>query len=203
MRGPEIEFIYFDLGNVLISFDPEITCRNLAERVGVKVERARAAIYDSGLQDRFEHGEVSGEQYADTVRADLGLSAEQMPTAALLDAISEMFTPIESMREIVRDAADHRKTGILSNTCHAHWDWIHRQNWSVMDGGFVAAVLSFEVGAMKPDPKIFQIAAKQFDQASGPELPGWCHETRCKDLRGRGTGSGSTAGNDTVFGRSS
>jgi FMN phosphatase YigB (HAD superfamily) len=158
MSGGQIEFVYFDLGNILVWFDPEITCHNMARRFGVDRQRVRAVVYDSGLQDRFEHGEVTGEQFADLVRDALQMSADEMPTAALLDAISEMFTPIDPMGAIVREVQSKHSTGILSNTCHAHWDWISRQNWSVVNGGFVTEILSFRVGAMKPHPKIYEAA---------------------------------------------
>ncbi len=52
----DIEFVYFDLGNVLVSFDPEIACNNVVERFGIDVGQAKAAIFESGIQDRFEHG---------------------------------------------------------------------------------------------------------------------------------------------------
>ena len=158
MSRGEIEFIYFDLGNVLVSFDPEIACRNTADKFGVQVDQARAAIYDSGLQDRFEHGAVTGEQYAESVRHHLSLSAEQMPTAALLEAVSKIFTPIEAMENLVRQVGQGRRTGILSNTCSAHWEWIAKQNWPVVNGGFEVRILSFQVGAMKPAAKIYAAA---------------------------------------------
>ncbi len=158
MSRGEIEFVYFDLGNVLVSFDPEIACRNTADKFGVDVDQARAAIYDSGLQARFEHGAVTGEQYAESVRNYLNLSPQQMPTAALLDAVSAIFTPIDAMKDVVRQARQGRRTGILSNTCRAHWEWICKQNWSVVQGGFEERILSFQVGAMKPDPKIYATA---------------------------------------------
>ncbi len=159
MSPEKIQFVYFDLGNVLVSFDPDIACANVAEQFGVEVERARAVIYQSGLQDVFEHGQVSSQQFADTVRRELKLTVTQMPTQALLDATSDMFTPIESMVDIIRSVVDSgHRAGILSNTSASHWDWIKRQNWSVMTSAFEVEILSYEVGVMKPNPRIYQAA---------------------------------------------
>ena len=48
-----IEFVYFDLGNMLVAFDPEISCRNVADLVGVSIDDARRVIYESGLQPKL------------------------------------------------------------------------------------------------------------------------------------------------------
>jgi HAD superfamily hydrolase (TIGR01509 family) len=82
-----------------------------------------------------------------------------MPTSDVLDAISDMFTPIESMRGVLRSVRQRGyRVGLLSNTCHAHWDWITRQKYSVTDFSFDVTILSFQVGAMKPDHAIYQAA---------------------------------------------
>ncbi len=156
-----IQFVYFDLGNVLVSFDPKIAIMNVSRRFGVDVVKVQHAIYGSGLQDRHEHGHVSGDEFAITMRESLGLSEVQMPTRELLDAISDMFTPIESMSETVTQVAQTGvRYGLLSNTCHAHWDWVRRQPWRVSQLSWPVCVLSCEVGSMKPDAGIYEAAEK-------------------------------------------
>ena len=76
-----IEFVYFDLGNVIVSFDPKIAVNNVATRFGVDAAMAEQAIYRSGLQDRFEHGHVTGEEYAAIVRDVLAVSDADRRTA--------------------------------------------------------------------------------------------------------------------------
>jgi FMN phosphatase YigB (HAD superfamily) len=154
-----IAFVYFDLGNILLSFDPKRACENVARRFGVDGRAAREAIYESGLQNEFEHGRLSGESFANQVRDALGRSRQQMPTGELLDAVSDMFDPVESMPEAlqaVRDAGI--PVGLLSNTCFAHWDWIRRQSYPATEFRFDVTVLSYEVGAMKPDLAIYEAA---------------------------------------------
>jgi epoxide hydrolase-like predicted phosphatase len=159
-----IKFVYFDLGNILVSFDPDVACQNIATLFGVSAEKAKAAVYDSGLEERYEHGELSEAGLLAEVRRELGgdaSSGEDVDLQAFLDALGDMFTPIASMQRTVkrvREAGYH--TGVLSNTCFAHWDWVSRQNWPVMEGPFEAFVLSYEVGAMKPDAKIYEAAEK-------------------------------------------
>lgn len=122
---------------------------------------AEAAVYASGLEDRFERGEVSPDQFADAVREQLGRDKAEMPTPDVLDAISDMFTPIDSMCRVVESVrAGGCRIGLLSNTCHAHWDWILRQDYFVRKIVFDVTILSFRVGAAKPDEAIFRHAER-------------------------------------------
>ena len=158
----QIEFVYFDLGNVLVSFDPNIACNNFVEKFGVGKQQAWEAIYESGFQDRFEHGQISSEEFAEQSRRLFGRDAECMPTAALLDAVSDMFTPIDLMAEVLNRVKENGfGVGLLSNTCHAHWDWIRRQSFLMNQFRFDATVLSFEEGAMKPDSVIYRTAEER------------------------------------------
>ena len=155
-------FVYFDLGNVLVSFDPNIACNNLVERFGVDKQQAWEAIYDSGVQDRFESGQVSSEEFAEQIRQLFGSDAACMPTADLLDAVSDMFTPIDLMAQVLNRVKENGfGVGLLSNTCHAHWDWIGRQSYLMNQFRFDATILSFEQGAMKPEVAIYEAAEKK------------------------------------------
>ncbi len=159
LQPHRIEFVYFDLGNILLAFDPGISCGNVADRFGVTAESVKEAIFTSGLQDALEHGALSGDEFADRVRASLGLAVDRLPTAELLEAISDMFTPIAGMAELMDNVRlHHRRIGLLSNTCFAHWDWIRRQNYPMFSKPLDVTVVSYEVGAMKPSSKIYEIA---------------------------------------------
>jgi HAD superfamily hydrolase (TIGR01509 family) len=155
-----IQFVYFDLGNILLSFDPEIACRNLSDRFGVSVDQAREAIYESGLQTDYESGRVSCDRYASIARERMAIDADEFDPRDLLVAVSDMFNPIEPMVDLI--ARVRRKTGavgLLSNTCHAHWTWIRsRQEWQVSQVAFDVTILSYEVGSMKPDRRIYETA---------------------------------------------
>lgn len=107
-----IEFVFFDLGNVLLSFDPDVACKNVSRRFGVSIEAARRAIYDSDLQNQFERGQLTGESFAEGVRAALARSRDQVPTSELLDAVSDMFLPVDSMPEALQAV---RVLGCLSD----------------------------------------------------------------------------------------
>ncbi len=154
-----IRFVYFDLGNVLVAFDPQLACANVARCLGVTIEQAENAIYRSGLQTRFEHGEISADQYVAFLRQQIDSADASPPTSDVLDAVSEMFWPIESMPPLLQQVRAKRlPVGVLSNTCSAHWDWIIRQSYPVLEGEFAVTILSYEVGSMKPDAAIYRAA---------------------------------------------
>lgn len=154
-----IEFVYFDLGNILVSFDPEIACRNVADLTGVSTDTARHVIYESGAEARYERGELTSRQFADYVRDSFGFSEEQFADDALLDAIADMFSPIESMVRVAALARERAgRIGVLSNTCPAHWDWVRRQPWEVSMIDFDVQILSYKSMSMKPDAVIYEHA---------------------------------------------
>jgi HAD superfamily hydrolase (TIGR01509 family) len=160
-----IEFVYFDLGNILWSFDEDRACSNAAELLGVAPESVRAAVYGSGLQTRFEHGQITPQDFVDELLASLLAitkkdQTHELPFPLVLDALSDMFTPIESMVDIIASVqASGKRIGVLSNTCHAHWDWIDRRQHALMVGPkWDAVVLSFQVNSMKPDDQIYRAA---------------------------------------------
>lgn len=159
-----IEFVFFDLGNVLVHFDPHRGCRNVSRWAGVTPQDVYAAVWESGLEERFEHGAVSPCEFAAAVAAHLQIPLDQIDEThqPLLDHLSDMFTPdpeilpvIEALRTLPL------RLGILSNTCFAHWDFIQRQRWPVTVEWSELDVLSYEVGVMKPAPSIYLHAAEQ------------------------------------------
>jgi FMN phosphatase YigB (HAD superfamily) len=71
-----------------------------------------------------------------------------------------MFTLHTPTLPLVAAAAQSGlRLGILSNTCAAHWEWIHRQGWGLFSGTFTVQALSYQLGYLKPEPEIYRAAA--------------------------------------------
>ena len=151
---PNSKFVYFDLGNVLVTFDHQIAASQLADAARCPIEHVWNTVFVSDLQTRFETGLVSDHQYASEINSALGSS---IPKEHILEAISAIFQPnslILPALELVRAAGV--PMGVLSNTCDAHWLWLQRQNWPMLDGWFDQTILSYEVQSMKPDAGIYE-----------------------------------------------
>jgi putative hydrolase of the HAD superfamily len=156
-RSPE--FIYFDLGNVLLTFDHGIACRQIAALTGLSAERVNGLVFESGLQLQYERGELTSREFYDTFCRVAGVQPDY---DALHHANSAMFDLNVPVVPIVAQlwAAGYRM-GILSNTCEAHWNYVSQGRYAVVTEFFQRHVLSHEVRCTKPDLAIFQRAAQQ------------------------------------------
>jgi HAD superfamily hydrolase (TIGR01509 family) len=175
--------LLFDIGRVLLDFDFESSLATLLPQ-GVTDARARLAVL-LDKRDEFEAGAVDPESYITWALEMLGSHATH---AEFRHAWRHIFTPNVPMWQDVRKlaAAGHRLI-LFSNTNAIHCPWIFEYfpDFAL----FHAAVLSYQVGAVKPQPAIYQyaIATHQLDPASTlyiDDLPdniaaGAAHGFRC------------------------
>ncbi|HEY2838647.1 MAG TPA: HAD family phosphatase [Pirellulales bacterium] len=152
-------FIYFDMGNVLLLFDHERGCRQIAEVAGTSTEEVRRVLFDTGLELRYEAGELSTREFYEAFCEQTGTRPDYQ---AMLRAAGDIFTVNASILPVVAalHAAGYR-LGLLSNTCEAHWVFIQQHRFSVTSTMFDVIALSYEVRAMKPDRRIFEAAAEK------------------------------------------
>ena len=158
-----IEFVYFDLGNVLLSFDRSRGNELLSRRWQIEPSAIDAALNDSGLQERYEHGELEAETVVSELANTVGLPDRKTDVIAI-ELLSDMFTPIDGMEAVVKAVREHMgRVGLLSNTCRGHIDNILRRHHRDLGDWFDVSVLSYEHGHMKPDPEIYRIAEEACD----------------------------------------
>lgn len=154
---PRPKFIYFDLGKVLLEFSIEQMLKQVAETAGATPESVRAALFESGLQARYETGQVSDDEFYD---AFCDLTDTQPDYDALERAGSEIFELNLPMVPIVSQLAlAGYRLGILSNTCASHWRLCLR-DFRLLSDVFDVYALSFELKSAKPDMAIFHAAAE-------------------------------------------
>lgn len=162
---PTPEFLYFDLGKVLLTFDHGRMLQQMAEVAGVSPQAMREVLMPAGeptpgdAQWRLEEGRLSEDAYYEDLCGRLG----SRPDREALDlASSDIFAPIDaSMRLLERLKAAGHRLGLLSNTNPIHWRFFLDGRFPVLNEVFEVTVGSFEVGAMKPDPKIYAAATKR------------------------------------------
>lgn len=158
-------FLYFDLGNVLLNFDHRLACRQMGEVAGVPAEKVWDVVFESGLERRYETGEVDDLEFFEIFCRQTGTRPDY---EALLLAGSEIFTPNVSVYPVVNGlmTAGHR-LGILSNTSPAHWAYCYPRGYALLGRGFEVYALSYELGACKPSPEIYAGAARLAGVAPG------------------------------------
>ncbi|MEL7263849.1 MAG: HAD-IA family hydrolase [Planctomycetota bacterium] len=167
------------MGNVLLRFDPMRGCRNLARqavsasddsRIESLTSEIHRAVWLSDLQQNYETGLIDDSQMAAALR-DAIPPTGHLTDQNILDALSDMFMPIDAILPILRQVQSVGVSiGLLSNTCAAHWDWIGRQNYPMLAQPWQAIILSHVVGAMKPAEKIYAAAQEACGCAPGEIL---------------------------------
>ena len=151
-----IRGVIFDFGNVICSFDVEIFLAKLHEWSGLDVETLRDRIYGSRLHSRYERGEISSEEFYREItrRTGVRISAEEFG-----EGFTDIFTPLESTHGLIRALKGTYRLGLLSNTNEWHFERYIRK--VPVFPLFDAVTLSFEVGALKPEPGIYLDALRK------------------------------------------
>ena len=183
-RGTAIEAVIFDFGNVLCTFDNQRILAGLAPLCGLPPETLARRIEGSDLPRAYESGEIGSAAFLAGLST---LCGHAFPEAAFVRAFSEIFTPIEATWRLVRTLKPRYRLGLLSNT--NPWHFEHGIRPTAVFPLFDAVTLSYEVGAMKPDPKIYADALAKL--ALPPEacvfiddLPGNVEGARAAGMRG-------------------
>ena len=151
-------FLYFDLGNVLLHFDHRIACRQMAEVAGVTADQVRRFLFDGNRLTQYEDGTLSREAFYQAFCRETGTCAdlELLETAA-----SNIFTLNASILPVVAKLKDAGyRIGILSNTCESHWNYITSRFKALFPQAFDVLAFSYEIGASKPDERIYVRAAE-------------------------------------------
>ena len=151
-----IRGILFDFGNVICSFDVDIFLAKLHEWSGLGVETLRDRIYGSRLPSRYERGEISSKEFHREVVRRIGMD---IPAEDLADRFSDIFTPLESTHGLIRALKGTYRLGLLSNT--NEWHFLRYIRKVPVFPLFDAVTLSFEVGALKPEPEIYLDALRK------------------------------------------
>lgn len=151
-----IKTFLFDLGNVLMFFSHERMTVQLAEELGRTKEETWSLLFGSELQQDFERGRMTTQEFHERIEREVGRNLER---EALERAVADIFWPNEPMRPLVqRLKSEGYRLVLLSNTSEPHVRFI-RQQFDVLDD-FDELVLSYEVGAAKPEPAIYQAALR-------------------------------------------
>ena len=159
-----IRFLYFDLGNVLLNFSHRQAAEQMAAVSGVSAEKVWQVVFEDGLEQRFESGEVNDLQFYEQFCEGVGAKPEYN---SLLRAGSEIFEingPIIPLLAQLR--AGGNKMGILSNTCGPHWHYCSKGRYGIIGKMFDKFALSYEIGTCKPDTRIYNAAAEMAGVAS-------------------------------------
>jgi 2-haloacid dehalogenase len=153
------EIVVFDLGGVLIDWDPRHLYRKLFAGDEVAMEHFLATI----CTHEWNRGQDAGRTFAEGARL---LKAEHPDKAELIDAYCARFDemmpgPIAGSVEILADlkslgAPLYCLTNFSAETYPPTFERFEFLRW------FRGVLVSGEVGVIKPDPRIFELLLKRF-----------------------------------------
>lgn len=172
-------FVFFDLGNVLLCFDHQIACDQMAQLCELAPETIRDVVFNSPLQQRYERGEISSEEFYQGFCNRLQVQPDYQQ---LMQAASDIFQPADGVIQIVQELTLlGYQLGLLSNTCEAHWDWIQTLGFQWLKNCFETYVLSFQVHYLKPELEMYETAS---EQAQRPPAELLLIDDRCENVEG-------------------
>lgn len=151
-----IKTIIFDLGKVIVPFDFQRSYTKLSPLCGLSKEQIPERLRQTDLVQRFESGKIEPEDFVHEFSSALGI---ELQYAEFCDIWSSIFLPETLVTEdFVKALRERYRVLLLSNTNAIHFEMIEA-NYPILRH-FDHKVLSYKVGAMKPEPAIYQEALR-------------------------------------------
>jgi putative hydrolase of the HAD superfamily len=154
-----VRTLLIDLGNVLLYFSHERMCAQIAQACQAPLADLQQILFSGQLQRRFERGEISEEGFRQVLETKLG---RPLDPEALRRAGSDIFSlndPMVPLLDLWK--RDGYRLVLLSNTCVTHYEWV-LEHFDLLNR-FDNCVLSYRVGAVKPERAIFQAALEAIE----------------------------------------
>jgi epoxide hydrolase-like predicted phosphatase len=159
MEGTVIRAVIFDFGNVIASFDYQGVLRQLSPFSSFSTAELEQQLRQSiPLFQRFETGSIAADAF---YREFVELAGLRIGKEALIQIFADIFSPIPATCDLLPRLKPRYRLGLLSNTNPWHFHRVIRH--TTVFPLFDAVSLSFQVGAMKPDPRIYQDMLHKLD----------------------------------------
>ena len=153
VTDPDVEFVLFDLGGVIVELGGVSSLQEIADSVGDE-ERWHQWLASPSVR-RFEKGECTATEFSTQVVSEWGLNVA--PERFLEIFRDWVLGPFPGATELLAEVQRSVPVGCLSNTNSMHWE--HQvSSWPVL-ATFDFRFLSFELGLAKPDQAIFEAVA--------------------------------------------
>lgn len=143
--------IVFDLGNTIIRFDHSISARKIANLFHLDSKKIYDAFFDSEMTRAFEKGDISGKEFYNRASDLLGV---KMPYKDFVAIWNDIFWEDKEACALARQLKKNYKLFLLSNVNRLHFEHIEKKFDIIKI--FDEIILSYLVGATKPDKLIFE-----------------------------------------------
>ncbi|MDD3469237.1 MAG: HAD family phosphatase [Thermoguttaceae bacterium] len=150
------EFLFFDMGNVLIHFDLRTICDRMAKVAGVTSELVFQKFFScEGILWEAEAGRLTRHELYEKFCE----RTDSHPSEVELDAAScSTFTINTQMLPVLMSLKRAgNRIGILSNICESHWVWC-LSHYRFLTDLFDFQLASYQLKCSKPGMEIFKKA---------------------------------------------
>ncbi len=148
--------VFFDLGGVILRTEYQAPRERLAERLNMTYEDIGKIVFESETARKASTGEIGVKEHWLAVTRKL-----RLPAAEAESIRTEFFAGDVIDRDLVnliRSLRPRYKTGIISNAWGDMREYIVKHQF---DDAFDMLIISAEIGMMKPQPEVYQLALKQ------------------------------------------
>ena len=147
-----VKTIIFDLGGVIVPFDFARAYERMEAWSGLVRQEIRARLTEGELAERFERGQVTPDQFRAALNQRLGTS---ISNGQFVEMWVSIFTPGQTLvaESLIASLAARYRVILLSNTTLTHFQWLSANTPHLRHMHHY--VLSYAVGAAKPQPEIY------------------------------------------------
>lgn len=143
--------ILFDFGNVLAHFDHRRATRKFAPQTSMTEVEVFDAIYNTALEEEFECGNLSGDEFIHAACAVVGY---QDSHSRFRQDFVDIFTPNPEVMALIPKLKPNHRLVLASNTNELHAEHIEEKFADTLKN-FDALGYSFKAGSRKPHPGFY------------------------------------------------
>jgi len=160
-----IKAVFLDFGGVISRTEFQAPRQHLAERLELEYEALVELVFGSESSRRASVGAISEDEHWNAVMSKLKLSAAEM------QVVREQFfagdVVDQDLLDFLGGLRPKYKVGLISNA------WSGLRPWMVgrgIDRAFDEMIISAEVGVMKPEKRIYQLALEKLGVAAAESV---------------------------------
>ncbi|MEI8063119.1 MAG: HAD family phosphatase [Verrucomicrobiota bacterium] len=152
-----VETVIFDLGNVLLPFDWGIARKRMCKCTSCSRRELEDYFVTTPFLTQLEVGQLTAQQFFEIVARDLRFTGTQVEFDEIF---SNIFTLDDAMLRLSQMLKGSYRRFILSNTIPQHIEFVFARYPLLKD--FDGHILSYAVGLMKPDRRIYELMVQRF-----------------------------------------
>lgn len=159
--------VLFDLDGVLVEYDRSARLRHLGDALGHSAGRVREALFDSGLETRFDAGLIDTADYLQALGAALDATIDRpLWTAARAAAMRVPDTALEGLDIVSRRC----EVAILTNNGPLLGEVLPQAAPALFPRFMGRVLCSGVLGGLKPDPRVYVEALRRLGHAPSRTL---------------------------------